>query len=522
MNRSAGLLRCDLLLALLILSGCNVEGGHNSDVDTETATSSDGDADTDSDSDADTDSDADADTDSDAGTDSDTEANTETSTDEDTLSTDSGTGTDSDTLTDIANPPPPYGDILTDAQLRWLSKEMILFAHFGIKTYYVNDNHMGEGNEDPQRFNPVDFDASQWIEACVAGGFGGIVLTAKHHDGFCNWPTETTAHNVSASPWKNGNGDVVHDVVTAFRNANMWVGLYLSAYDLHYLNSGANPDAYNDYFLTQLTELCTNYGTIDELWFDGFGADNMTVDAEMRDDVVRALQPDAVTFEGTVNPVRWTGNEVCDVSEPNWLGTAPFEADCIAQGNWFWNDTPICSLERLQEIYRSSTARGAVALINVSPNPNGKIDTASMERLKQFGDWVRHFNANDVARGKTATADNIRDNNPQFSPEMALDGNSNTYWATDDDVLEGGIEVDLENEQTIEAVVIQEYLPLGQRVSEHTVSIWQNNAWREVASATTIGHKRVLEFTPVKTTRVRLSFTAEAPIVISNLFITAR
>lgn len=130
----------------------------------------------------------------------------------------------------------------------------------------------------------------------------------------------------------------------------MWVGLYLFAYDRHYLLSGAPGEAYNAYFLTQLTELCERYGQIDELWFDGFGADNMTVSEADRDRGVRTLQPDAVTFDGSVDPVRWTGNEACVVDEPNWYGTVPFEADCIAQGNWFWNDTPICSLDRLKEI----------------------------------------------------------------------------------------------------------------------------------------------------------------------------
>jgi len=437
--------------------------------------------------------------------------------------TDSGRDANPDASTDagVAVPPEPYGDILTPAQLRWLDNEMLMFAHFGIKTYYVNDDHMGDGNEDPTRFNPASFDASQWIDACRVAGFGGVVLTAKHHDAFCNWPTATTAHNVTASPWRGGAGDVVREVVDAFKAQNMWVGIYLSAYDLHYLNSGASGAAYNDYFLTQLTELCEDYGQLDELWFDGFGAENMTVNGDDRDLIIQTLQSDAVCFEGMVNPIRWTGNEECVVSEPNWYGTAPYEADCIAQGNWFWNDEPICSLARLQEIYRTATARGSVALINVSPNQDGLIDQASISRLQEFGDWVRQFTENDVAFQQDATADNVREDDPRFDPAMALDGDDRTYWATDEGVQSAAIEVDLGADVTIRAAVIQEYLELGQRVSSHTLYVSTGSGWEEVASASTIGHKRVLEFTPVVTNRVRLELDAEAPILISSFVITA-
>ena len=433
--------------------------------------------------------------------------------------TESGTDASADGSTMVA--PEPYGDVLTAPQLRWLDNELLMFAHFGIKTYYVSDNHMGDGTEDPTRFNPVSFDASQWTEACQAAGFGGGVLTAKHHDGFCNWPTATTDHDVTASPWRNGAGDVVREVVDAFRAQNMWVGIYLSAYDLHYLDSGASGAAYSDYFLTQLTELCENYGPLDELWFDGFGADNMTVDLDHRDQLIRELQPDSVSFDGSVNPVQWTGNEECVVSEPNWYGTVPYEADCIAQGNWFWNDQPICSLARLQELYRTSTARGAVALINVSPNQDGLIDAASVDRLREFGDWVREFTENDAAFQKSATADNVRDDDSRFGPAMALDGDAETYWATDDGVHSSAIEVDLGEDVSIRAAVIQEYLELGQRVSSHTLYVSTGRGWEEVASATTIGHERVLEFPPVTTNRVRLELDAEAPIVISNFVVTA-
>lgn len=430
-------------------------------------------------------------------------------------------------LLNAATNPLPFGNILNKHQLKWFDLEMIMFAHFGIKTFYPSDDHMGHGNEDPARFNPTEFNAKQWIEAVNAGGFKGIVFTAKHHDGFCNWPTTSTDYNISASPYKNGNGDLLKEVSNALNNAGLWFGVYLSALDNHHKDySGLSPELYNEKFQTQLKEICLNYGKIDELWFDGFGAGEMIIDVNQRKNTVLQYQPHAICFGEEVNKVDWPGNEKGIVDLPNWgcgVDQNPWEADCIAQGNWFYNDAyPMVSLDKLKEMYRTSVARGAVLLLNVAPNTKGLIDQSSIERLEEFGNWVKSFTENDVAYNKNSSASNIRGNGSQFNPAMALDKSNDTYWATDDSIKNATLEVDLEELTEINAVVIQEYMPLGQRVENHTIKIWKDNKWEKVISCSTIGHKRVHEFKPVITNKVLLEVKGKACPLISTFCITGK
>ena len=177
-------------------------------------------------------------------------------------------------------PPEPLLPIPSEKQLEWQKKEMLMFVHFGIKTFYPSDNHMGEGEEDPKLFNPKYFDAKQWVKAAKAGGFKGIVITSKHHDGFCNWQTKTTDHSVSSSPWLDGKGDVLKQVADACHESGMLFGIYLSVWDRNYEISNHEESEYSAYYEAQLTELLTQYGVVDELWFDGFGAENMKVNFE--------------------------------------------------------------------------------------------------------------------------------------------------------------------------------------------------------------------------------------------------
>ena len=184
-------------------------------------------------------------------------------------------------------PPEALLPVPSEKQFHWQEQEMLMFVHFGIKTFYPSDNHMGDGTEDPNKFNPEKLDAKQWVDAAVAGGFKGIVLTSKHHDGFCNWQTATTDHSVKSSPWKDGNGDVVKELSDACHEAGILFGIYSSIYDRNYEHSGKDKAAYSDFYIAQLTELLTNYGQVDELWFDGFGATNMTVDFKEVSEVIR-------------------------------------------------------------------------------------------------------------------------------------------------------------------------------------------------------------------------------------------
>ncbi len=444
-------------------------------------------------------------------------------------------------LSAAAKPPQPVLPVPSKQQMAWQHKELLLFGHFGIKTFYVSGHHMGTGKEDPRKFNPKNLDANQWISAAKAGGFKGIVLTAKHHDGFCNWQTKTTDFSVKSSPWKNGKGDVIKELADACHRSGMWFGVYLSAYDVHYAKSGLDKKAYAKYYETQLTELCTNYGVVDELWFDGFGAKGMTVNWKNVAAIIQKHQPNAVIFNDLVpgmprSCVRWPGNEKGDAKDPNWsvhpgpdknlkVGEKarwfPAEADTIAQGNWFWHNRPICSLSRLKQIYATSVGRNGLGLINVPPNQDGLIDKASIARLKEFKVWVDGIYSRDVAFAKPASASSVRGKDPRFGPKQAVDNNYETYYSTDDDVTTGHIEVDLGKSMDIDGVIIQEYIPLGQRIAEHRIEFWNGSAWSEAVKGTTVGFKRI-HWKKFKAQRVRLVITRSRACPLISSFLVIR
>ncbi len=434
-------------------------------------------------------------------------------------------------------PPAAMEPVPSQQQMAWQREELLMFCHFGIKTFYPSDNHMGSGKEDPAKFNPTKLDARQWIRAAKAGGFKGIILTAKHHDGFCLWPTETTDFSVKSSAWKNGAGDVIRELADACHEADMWLGLYLSAYDVNYQKSGKDKAAYSKHYETQLTELCTNYGDIDELWFDGFGSEQMQVNWRNVAPIIKEHQPNAIIFNDFVkempqSSVRWPGNEKGDAGEPNWsvfpkpddeltvkqdARWFPAEADTIAQGNWFWNERPICSLARLQKIYATSVGRGGVALINVPPNQAGLIDESSIARLAEFKAWVDGIYARDIARDAKASASAVRGSDPRFAADKAVDKDYDTYWTIDDGATSGNLEVDLGKSEDIVGVIIQEYIPLGQRIAAHRVEYWDGTSWKAAANGTTVGYKRI-HWAEFKAQRVRLVITQARDCPLVNSF----
>jgi len=427
---------------------------------------------------------------------------------------------------DIIDPPEPLLPVPSAKQLDWQKKEMLMFVHFGLKTFYPSDNHMGDGTEDPDKFNPKHFDPAQWVEAAKAGGFKGIILTSKHHDGFCNWQTQTTAHSLKSSSWQDGKGDVVRELADACHEGGILFGLYSSIYDRNYENSDREKTAYSSFYEAQLTELLTRYGKVDELWFDGFGADNMKVDFKKVSEIIRKHQPDALIYDsGTLvefmpeSCASWPGAHG-GVKDPNWSFIDengpwyPGEASIIAQGNWFYDDKPIISLGKLKDYYLSSVGLNAVALINVAPNRDGLIDTLSILRLREFKAWVDSFYVCNLARGKDVkiTADSWRGNSGSFGPKQAIDGDYNTYFATDDSISTATIEIDLGRSVDIRAVLLQEYIPLGQRVSAYSIECYDGKNWIQMASQGTIGYKKIIMGnTPVtegkdfpKTERIRL------------------
>lgn len=404
-------------------------------------------------------------------------------------------------------PPEPVLPIPSERQMNWQKQELLMFVHFGMKTFYPSGRHLGDGTEDPQRFNPKYLDANQWVEAAKAGGFKGIVLTAKHHDGFCNWPTLTTRHSVSSSPWKNGKGDVMKEVADACHKAGLFFGIYLSVYDRNYENSDRPKEAYAEVFEGQLTELLTDYGKVDELWFDGMGAENMIVNLGKCSKIIQKLMPEVVVYgsghfvdhmpEGWC--MRWPGNHG-GIEEPNWSfrnlnqGWYPAEASLKLQGNWFYNG-PMVSLDDIKDYYLRTVGRNSVANMNVAPNQFGLIDPSSIERLKEFRSWVESLDKNSLSGIESVkiSADSWRGNSEKYSPDKAIDGNYDTYFTTDDHVTQVSLEIDLGKSRDIQGIILQEYIPLGQRVSAYTIECYTGSEWRQVFFGSTIGYKKLVD-----------------------------
>jgi len=438
-----------------------------------------------------------------------------------------------------AQPPEPFLPVPSEIQLEWQKKEFLMFVHFGIKTFYPSDNHMGAGTEDPDKFNPKKLDAKQWVKAAKAGGFKGIVLTTKHHDGFCNWQTKTTEHSVKSSVWRDGKGDVVKELADACHESGVLFGLYFSIWDKNYEVTGGEKEAFSDFYIAQLTELLINYGKVDELWFDGFGSKNMKVDFQKVSEVIKKYQPGALVYDsGTL--VKYMP-EVCTrfpgqhggVNDPNWSSVTegdklvwyPDEASLIAQGNWFYNNTPIIGLDRLKDYYRTTVGRNAVALINVAPNTDGLIDTESITRLEEFKSWVDGLYKVNLAQGANVkiTADSWRGRADRFSPKNMVDGNYDTYFATNDSIKTATIEFDFGERKNINGVMLQEYIPLGQRVSAYSVECFDGEKWITVATQQTIGYKKIIfskseetegrEFPESSKVRLVISGAKAAPVI---------
>jgi len=438
-------------------------------------------------------------------------------------------------------PPEPFLPIPSALQLDWQKKEMLMFVHFGIKTFYPSDNHMGEGSEDPNKFNPNKFDAKQWVKAAKAGGFKGIVLTTKHHDGFCNWQTNTTDHSLKSSAWRDGKGDIVKELADACHESGMLFGLYFSIWDKNFELRGGDKNKFSDFYISQLTELSTNYGKVDEYWFDGFGGDNMTVDFEKVSAVIKKHQPGALVYDsGTLvdympeSCASWPGRHG-GVKDPNWSIYEknksvwyPAEASIIAQGNWFYNNTPMISLDKLKSYYISSVGLNAVALINVAPNGDGLIDSESVIRLKEFKNWIDGLYENDLAKGENViiTANSLRGESDKYKPENLIDGDYDSYFATDDSITTASIEIDFGKPIDIRGVILQEYIPLGQRVSSYSIECFNGKSWVKMSTQETIGYKKIIfENSPEtndkefpKSSKIRLVIMSSKASPVINTF----
>ena len=454
-------------------------------------------------------------------------------------------------------PPKPVLPVPSERQIAWHGLEYYAFIHFNMNTF--TNMEWGLGGEDPQWFNPTELDCRQWAKVCKDAGMKGIILTAKHHDGFCLWPSSYTEHSVKNSPWKDGKGDVVQELADACQEYGLKFGIYLSPWDRNHADYG-KPE-YLTYFRNQLRELMTNYGEVFEVWFDGanggtgyYGGANEErkidrktyYDWENTRKIVRELQPGACMFSDAGPDIRWVGNEEGWAMETNWApirrdefypgspnykelrtghedGThwVPAEVDVSIRPGWYYHkseDHKVKTLPHLLDIYYNSIGRNASLLINFPVDTRGLIHERDVEQIMKLADAVKADFADNLANGKKVNATNIRGNSKKYAPGNLTDGNPDTYWATDDDVIKASVIVDLEKETEFNRFLVQEDIRLGQRVKQFTVEILTGEDWQEIASETTIGRKRILRLPNVTASKVRLNILdAKAGPVISNL-----
>ena len=455
-------------------------------------------------------------------------------------------------------PPEPVMPLPSDQQLVWHEMEFNAFIHFTTNTF--TDKEWGYGDESPSVFNPGQFDAAQWVTVLKEAGCKAVILTAKHHDGFCLWPSQYTEHSVKSSTWMDGKGDVVKALSEACKNAGLKFGVYVSPWDRNRADYGRS--TYIDYYRNQLKELFTHYGPVFEMWFDGAnGGDGYYGGARERRringatyyhwpatlDTVRSIQPGVLFFSDAGPGVRWVGNERGVAGTTNWntikndtlfagkpdiseiLNTGsedgdkwiPAEVDVSIRPGWFYHekeDSLVKSPEQLFEIYLTSVGRGSTLLLNVPPDKRGLIHENDIQSLQGFRAILNREFANNLAKDAVVTANTWRGKAETYKPSNVTDGKPDTYWATDDELKSGTLEISLNGMQTVKYVMLQEYIPLGQRVKAFSVDVWQNNEWKSVATGTTIGYKRILAFDPVETDKIKISvMDAKACPLISNV-----
>lgn len=413
-------------------------------------------------------------------------------------------------LASVARPTP------SRAQLEWQRDELAMFIHFGVNTF--TNREWGDGTENPAIFAPKNLDAGQWARAARTAGFRAIVLTAKHHDGFCLWPTRTTRHSVASSPFRAGGGDVVREFVDACRAEGLKPGLYLSPWDRHEPSYGDSP-RYNDLYCEQLTELLTHYGRIDEVWFDGANGEGPNGKRQVYDwprvwGLVRRLQPNAVMFSDAGPDVRWIGNERGVAGTTNWStvdpaivrypgqqgddvmrslqtgdadGTVwrPGETDVSIRPGWFHHsaeDSQVKSVEQLVELYFTSVGRNSKLLLNVPPTTDGLLHDTDVAHLAGMRARCRTLFAADLAAG------------------------SRTAWRTTGR-HSGTLDLTLQRPASIAIARLEESIEKGQVVARYALQVQQAAGWRDIARGTTIGYCKLDRFEPVVAAKVRLTIS---------------
>ncbi|OUJ74345.1 alpha-L-fucosidase [Hymenobacter crusticola] len=435
-------------------------------------------------------------------------------------------------------------------QLRWQQLELTGFIHFGMNTF--TNKEWGDGTESPQLFNPTALDAKQWVQACKEGGIKQVIITAKHHDGFCLWPSAYTEHSVKNSPWKKGKGDVVKEVADACHAYGLGFGVYLSPWDRNSKFFGDSAK-YNTYFVNQLTELLSNYGRVDEVWFDGANGEGPTGKKQVYDfnrwyTLIRKLQPTA-TISVMGPDVRWVGTESGYGRETEWsvvpmeaqsqdkvaansqqeaafapknmmeddLGSRakiknaqslvwyPAEIDVSIRPGWFHHpaeDDKVKTPAQLLDIYNSSVGRNGVLLLNIPPDKRGLIsqqDIASLKAWKAAIDKTYAKNLLKTAKVSGANASQTK---------ALLDDKYTTYWSTGGNDTTATIDFTLSSPQDFDVLQLQENIAVGQRIEKFVFEYKSGEEWRTVVAGTTVGFKRILKFEPLQAQYLRLRITS--------------
>lgn len=458
--------------------------------------------------------------------------------------------------------PKPFGAVPTERQLRWHEMEMYCLIHYTPTTF--QDKEWGFGDADPAIFNPSHFDAHQIARAAASAGFRGLISVAKHHDGFCLWPTKTTTYSIARSPWKNGKGDMVREFMEASRENGLKFGVYLSAWDRNDTRYGT--PAYAEAYREQLTELMSNYGELFTSWHDGAnGGDgyyggrkekriiDRTTYYEWEEKtwpIVRKLQPMACIFSDVGPDMRWVGNEKGYAAETSWATITPIglngakpvpgaveehnlptgdrfgrfwipaECDVPLRDGWFYHknqDLRVKTPEQLFEIYLKSVGRGANMNLGLAPMPEGILHPNDVKALQYFGRKLRKTFETNLAKEAVATSTSLRGNSAAFAPANIFDGDRYSYYAPEDGVFTPEIEVTLDGEKEFDIIRLRENIKLGQRMDSVQVWIWKNQQWQHVASATSIGANRLIKLSePIKTSKLKICLFAPVEPTLSD------
>ena len=455
-------------------------------------------------------------------------------------------------------PPDPILPVPEPKQVEWQQMETYAFIHFGLNTF--NDREWGYGDTDPKVFNPTNLDCEQWAQTLVKAGMKGVILTAKHHDGFCLWPFEGTEYSIKNSPWKNGKGNVVKELSEACKKYGLKFAVYLSPWDRHQANYGT-PE-YLPYFYAQLHDLLTNYGPVFEVWFDGanggdgwYGGakDIRTIDRKNYYNYPRiyemldSIQPQAIIFSDGGPGCRWVGNEKGFAGATNWsflregevhpgyeksyelqYGHAdgnqwvPAECDVSIRPGWFYHpeeDDRVKSPDQLVDLYYRSVGHNATLLLNFPVDRRGLIHPVDSANAVRFHEMIQQQLKTNLVAGMTPKVSNERGGD--FVASALTDDNFDTYWATEDGVTTADIEFSFDTPTRMNRMMLQEYIPLGQRVKAFVVEYLDKDTWLPVKlneETTTIGYKRLLRFETVETKGIRIRITdARGPLCLSNV-----